>query len=118
MLRSPKLPCAGRTAGVKLKVTEFVGSVSRLAWARGNGCPWVAMTCELVARGGHLEVLQWAREHHCPWRETTCTAAAALGHLEVLRWAREHGCPWDPGMCWMIAGRNKVMLALINELGG
>jgi hypothetical protein len=42
VLRSPKLPCAGRTAGVKLKVKEFVGSVSRLAWAKDNGCPWKA----------------------------------------------------------------------------
>jgi hypothetical protein len=70
VLRPPTLPCAGRS-GVKLNVKEFVGSVSRLAWARLNGCPWSAMTCAFAARGGHQEVLTWARERGYPWNEGT-----------------------------------------------
>jgi hypothetical protein len=54
---------AGRTVGVPLKLMDFVGSVGRLAWAKGNGCPWVARTCAFVAEGGDLEALQWAQEH-------------------------------------------------------
>ena len=95
VLRSPKLPCAGRTVGVPLRVKEFVGSVGLLTWAKANGCPWGARTCELAGAGGRVEVLKWAREQGCDWGEGTCASAAAGGHLEVLNWAREHGCPWE-----------------------
>jgi hypothetical protein len=60
-------------------------------------------TCELVAKGGHLEVLRWAREHDCPWDGLTCVRAAAGGHLEVLRWARETGCPWRKDFCHAVS---------------
>ena len=84
---------AGKTVGVPLRITEFVGSAERLAWAKANGCPWTARTCIIIARGGRLEVLRWASG--CPWDERTCAAAAGAGHLEMLQWAREHGYPWD-----------------------
>ena len=104
VLRSPKLPCAGRTVGVKLQIKEFVGSVKLLAWAKENGCPWEARVCMLAAWGGHLEVLRWAREqHHCPWDARTCASSAYGGQLEVLRWSREHGCEWNAGTCEMAA---------------
>ena len=35
-----RLPCAGKSAGVPLKLVDFVGSVARLMWAKANGCPW------------------------------------------------------------------------------
>jgi hypothetical protein len=98
------LPRAGKTAGVRLKLSEFVGSVERLAWAKDNGCPWVEETCATVARGGHLQVLQWARAHDCPWRATTCDNAAHGGHLEVLKWARAHSCEWSEMTCARAAG--------------
>jgi len=98
---------AGKTAGVPLKVEEFVVSVERLAWAKANGCPWISRTCSLAAKDGHLAVLQWARAHDCLWetfeldrlpncsRTTgTCERATEGGHLAVLQWARENGCPW------------------------
>ena len=121
---SPPLPCAGKSAGVPLKLVDFVGSVARLAWAKANGCPWGdERTSALAAHGGHPEVLQWAWEHDaprgdgiytsvraatagnlavlqwahengCSWHEATCDAAARSGHLAVLQYAREHGCPW------------------------
>jgi len=94
VLRSHKLPCAGRTVGVKLQVEEFVWSVQLLAWAKANGCPWDWRCCALAAGSGCVEVLRWAREHGCDWDEETCADAAVGGHLEVLKWAREHGCPW------------------------
>jgi len=93
------MPRAGKSAGVPLKIDDFVWSVGRLAWAKANGCPWVERTCALAALDGHLEVLRWAREHGCPWDNRTCYAAAACGHLEVLRWARERGCPWHSLTC-------------------
>jgi len=34
------LPRTGKSAGVPLKLNEFVGSIVRLAWAKANGCPW------------------------------------------------------------------------------
>jgi hypothetical protein len=107
VLRCPALPCAGRTAGVRLEVDSFIASVQLLAWARANGCPWsnslaraaLRNPCALAAFGGHLVVLRWARERHwcpCPWDESTCAAAAAGGHLDaVLQWVRDHGCPWN-----------------------
>jgi hypothetical protein len=36
---SSGLPCAGITEGAPLRVTEFCGTVDRLAWAKANGCP-------------------------------------------------------------------------------
>ena len=89
------LPRAGTTKGVPLKIRKFVGSVELLAWAKENDCPWVARTCNAIARRGNLQVLRRARELDCPWSLWTCSYAARGGHLEVLRWAREHGCPWD-----------------------
>ena len=77
------------------RLTEFVGSIERLAWAKASGCPWIARICSIAAWGGHLEVLKWAREQGCPWDERTCASAAKGGFLEVLRWAREHHCPWN-----------------------
>jgi len=46
VLRSPKLECAGRTAGVKLELEDFVATVELLAWAKTNGCPWNYNTCK------------------------------------------------------------------------
>jgi hypothetical protein len=57
---------------VPLKLTDFVGSVERLAWAKDNGCPWESKTCAEAAAGGHLEVLQWARGNDCEWNWRTC----------------------------------------------
>jgi len=93
----PRAP--GITEGWPLRVTQFCGSIERLAWAKANGCPWIEETCALTARGGHLDVLRWAREHHCPWDGRTCAFAAKGGHLDVLQWAREHHCPWHEGTC-------------------
>jgi len=87
-------PAAAGAARV-FKLVDFLGSAERLAWAKANGCPWVARTCYYAAQGGHLEVLQWARQHGCPSGSTTCSDAARGGHLAVLRWAREHDCPWN-----------------------
>jgi len=70
-----------------------VESISRLQWARSNGCPWDERTCACAARNGHLEVLQWSRANGCPWDWRTCDDAARNGHLEVLQWARANGCP-------------------------
>jgi len=93
------LPRAGKGGVVRLKLSDFVGSVEMLEWASDNGCPWNVWTSETCAAGGHVEVLQWAREHGCSWNATTCARAAEGGHIEVLRWAREHRCPWDGRTC-------------------
>jgi hypothetical protein len=128
------LPARAETTGGSVRVfnlVDFLGSAERLAWAKANGCPWDAVTCQyaawgghlvalkfarqhgcpwdartchFAARGGHLEVLRWAREHQCPWGSGTCALAARQGHLAVLRWAREHGCPWDSQTCERAAG--------------
>ena len=45
--------------------------------------------------GGRTEVLQWARRNGCPWNARTCNAAAKEGHLEVLQWAHQNGCSRD-----------------------
>jgi hypothetical protein len=39
------MPIAGTSLAVPLQVTDFVGSVGRLAWAKANGCAWEARTC-------------------------------------------------------------------------
>jgi hypothetical protein len=80
---SSGLPCAGITEGAPLRVTEFCGTVDRLAWAKANGCPWNERTCALAARGGQIELLKWARMPDCPWNERTCASAAVGGHLAV-----------------------------------
>ena len=65
------------------KLVDFLGSGERLAWAKDNGCPWEARTCELAARGGHLDALKRARKLGCGWDRWTCARAAAGGHLEA-----------------------------------
>ena len=111
----------GDRGGGPLKLKQFVRSVERLAWAKANDCPWVALVCALLGEGtwrccggrgsttargmwAHarrplLEVLRWAREHDCPWDEVACRFAAGGGHQETLMWAREHDCPWDYWTC-------------------
>ena len=34
-------------------VPNFVGSIARLAWARGRGCQWVPRTFMCIAEGGN-----------------------------------------------------------------
>jgi hypothetical protein len=75
------------TTAVPLGVSNFVGSVARLAWAKENGCDWTVRTCAIAAGGGHLDVLQWAREHVCPWDTAVCARRV-----------------WEPGDVAMGAG--------------
>jgi hypothetical protein len=70
VMRSPGLPCAGRTCGVKLLLVNFVRCVGLLAWAKENGCPLNEISCAVVVGGrrvGTKRLLQWARKHGCPW---------------------------------------------------
>jgi hypothetical protein len=99
----PPLPRAGKSAGVPLLVGDFVGSETRLAWAKANGCPWTAATSRRVARGGRLEVMVWAWAHNIPCGRRTCVAAASKGHLGVLTWLRQRGCPWSERTCAVAA---------------
>jgi hypothetical protein len=63
VLRSPKLPCAGRTVGVKLLVDHFVGSVELLTWALANGCPCDAAICGGALRSSTFQ-LNVSRVYH------------------------------------------------------
>ena len=47
-------PRAGQGGAAPLTVSEFVGSIARLEWAKDNGCPWESETCEQIAAGGQL----------------------------------------------------------------
>ena len=111
------LPRAGTGVGVPLKVPEFCGSVERLAWAKDNGCPWIARTCQVIARHGNLQVLRRARELDCSWDVSTCAAAAEGGHLEVLQWAREYGYAWwtDVTCARAAAGGHLALLQWLRE---
>jgi len=101
LLHAETPPAAG--AARVFKLVDFLGSAERLAWAKANGCPWNAGTCDLAAQEGNLVALQWLRAHGCRWNEWTCYAAAGGGHLEALMYAREHGCPWDSRTCYYAA---------------
>jgi len=80
------LAIAGRTVGVKLKLRDFIGSAKWLAWAKENGCPWVAQTCDFLVSRGHPDALKWAQVHHCPWNSTTLRNAATRGDVGVVEW--------------------------------
>jgi len=44
------------------RLPNFVGSSSRLAWAKDQrGCPWNAKTFMCIAEGGNVEVSKWAK---------------------------------------------------------
>ena len=106
VLRFPKLPCAGRTVGVKLKVKEFIVSVQLLAfgprqtgtrgmpgfvrWPRGPGTWRRCSGLESAAARGMRR-----RVHNYPWSAWSCANAALGSQLEALKWLREHHCPWD-----------------------
>jgi len=55
---SSDLPRAGVSEEVPLEVSQFVGSVALLAWAKEHGCPWIESTLALAAEGGILAVVQ------------------------------------------------------------
>jgi len=116
-VESSDLPRAGGV--VRLELSAFATSATRLAWAKASGCRWDELTCGLAAQGGHLEALKWAREHGCQWSERTCRYAAEGGHLEGLRWARAHGCPWEElRICVKAAeGGHLAVLKWLQELG-
>ena len=95
-------------ARVRTRDVAVVGTVGRLAWARGLDRPWPGardisadisaewqvtrdIICETAARHGALASLQWARANGCTWDADTCSGAAKGGHLAVLQWARAKG---------------------------
>ena len=50
---------------VTTTMTSAVESISRLQWARANGCPWDERICE-VAEYRHDGIYNWAIENGCP----------------------------------------------------
>jgi hypothetical protein len=67
----PRTVVTGRPPRV-FKLTDFVVSVERLAWAKANGCRWGEETCFYVALGGSLEAVKWAWEQtDPPWDGAT-----------------------------------------------
>jgi len=75
---------AGKRGNPPLRLSKYLGSITRLAWAKQNGCPWKEHTCALIAKGAApLEVLQWARDNGLPWDDWTCMLAAKAGRLEA-----------------------------------
>jgi hypothetical protein len=101
------------------RLSEFVDSVERLAWAKASGCPWskprnMRKRRAIIAGRGRLHVPRWAREHDCPWDELNdCRISAWQGHLQVLRWARENGCPWMKLVCGRFSQNHPVILAWV-----
>jgi hypothetical protein len=120
--RFPRRPAEDSRAGVRVRTRDaaVVGTVGRLAWARGRpdwpdwpDWPWLeprefGHICMTAARYGALASLQWARANGCGWYADTCSAAAGGGHLAVLQWARANGCDWDAGTCWMAAAGGRL----------
>jgi hypothetical protein len=107
--RFPRRPAADAHTGARVRTREVavVGTVGRLAWARGLGAvgsaepfdPGRGWICQTAARHGALASLQWARANGCDWDSNTCMEAAGGGHLAVLQWARASGCDWDRDTC-------------------
>jgi hypothetical protein len=87
------LPCARANGGGLLQVMDFIRSVELLAWAKENGCPWVARTCALIAQQGHLPVPRRARELDCPWDASTCAALLTAGTWRCWRGRSSTGAP-------------------------
>jgi hypothetical protein len=96
------LPRAGTSELVPLNIEEFLSFIERMAWAKENGCPWVARTCAAVAPQGHNKVLRRVLELDCLWDSSTCAAAAEGGHLEGLVWARTHRCAWYKNLVYLL----------------
>ena len=99
----------GRAIRIHTRDVAVVGTVGRLAWARGLDQPWPGPRpgwpdqtglCEAAALHGALASLQWARDNGYVWRNFyTCNAAARGGHLTVLQWLRDNGCAWSAATC-------------------
>ena len=55
-----------------------------------------AWFCSGVAQTNKLELLKWAREvKHCEWNAMTMNVAALKGNLEMLKYCFSNGCPCD-----------------------
>ena len=52
-----------------------------------------------AAESGNLDMLKWLKANGCPMNERTCAGAALAGHLEALKLLREFLCPWDRLTC-------------------
>jgi hypothetical protein len=112
--RFPRRPAGDTCAGVRVRTRDaaVVGTMGRLAWARGLDRPWPEprnhwqpwQICVTAARHGALASLQWARANRCPCNKHACRAAARFGHLAVLQWLRANGCGWDEDTCQAAAG--------------
>jgi hypothetical protein len=76
------LPWAGKSAGVPLKVKDFVGTVGLLAWARANGCPWTSW-------GG---VPCWCLCDECPGCSGGAPGSVAVGNRRGLPFGLVHMC--------------------------
>lgn len=79
----------------KLFVSSVVQSLSLIARAKDNGCPFNEYLCAHAAKVGNLHVLKYLCDNGCPWGESTCTIAAKEGHLHILQWLHANGYPWD-----------------------
>lgn len=92
------------------RLSLFLNTPARLAWALDEGlCPH-NFVCDTAAAEGSLAALQWARSRGLPWDEQTTANAAQRGHPPVLEWAVDHGCPVGSRAIMHLARRGDLRL--------
>jgi hypothetical protein len=83
--------------GFVFELEDFMASVSLLAWAKANSCPWENMNpgvCMLAASEGHLDTHKFAVEQGCKCDDSACSWAAGGGHVHVMVWLKENIKQW------------------------
>lgn len=86
------LPRAGLEPELPLKLKDFIDTVSRVKFAKDNGCPWKERTLRTaIAAGAPLEVIKWAlsKEQNCPWDDRAVKCAMRFERHDVVAHIRE-----------------------------
>jgi hypothetical protein len=113
-----------RRIALMLVLAEW-GALSCIKLLRDYGVKWGEGTCEVAARGGHLDVLKYARENGCLWEVSSpykgmCISAIIGGNVECLKYVQERKCqmPLDNRPCERAAEHGHLeMLKYLRSLG-
>lgn len=81
------------------------------------GVPWSALSMELAALSGDINVIKYMYDHGALWDEFTTAWAIHKNSVEILRFAHAHGAPFSPILTALAACGRLECLVYAHEHG-